>query len=141
MRNGLERSGTGEVESRDVTGASGVDDVDKVSLRSDGDGLAASAGRGTEKSESCAANVEDGDVAAAGINCEKERMILSERERSLGGERIGETTTAAASGGEGVAPGQSAVGIARVGDDLIVTCVVGHNEDCAGGCVSLRVAG
>jgi len=57
-------------------------------------------------------NVEDGDVAAAGVDGEEEGAVVADSEGALGFERVGDASAAAAVGVVGDAVAECAVGVA-----------------------------
>ena len=82
-------------------------------------------------------DVEDGDVAAAGVDGEEKGVVLAEGERALRLKWVGDASAAAAVGVVGDAFAEGAVGGAFEGDDFVFVRGVGHDEDSAGGVFGL----
>jgi len=82
-------------------------------------------------------DVEDRDVAAAGVDGEEKGVVLAEGEGALRFEWVGNASAATAVGLVGDAFAEGAVGGAFEGDDFVFARVVGHDEDSAGGVVGL----
>ena len=76
-------------------------------------------------------DVEDGDVAAAGVDAEEEGVVLAKGEGALGFERVGDASAAAAVGVIGDAFAEGAVGGALESDDFVFIGIVRHDKDIA----------
>ena len=82
-------------------------------------------------------DVENRDVAAAGVDGEEKGVIVAESEGALRFERVGDASAAAALSVVGDAFAQGAVGVSLEGDDFILVGGVGHDEDSAGSAFGL----
>jgi hypothetical protein len=118
------------VKAHEAAGTAAVEDVDEAAGFGDGGGLCTAGGSFAEKVDGAVfVDVEDGDVAAAGVDGEEEGVVVAEGEGALRLEWVGDTSAAAAVGVIGDAVAERAVGGAFEGDDFVFVGGVGHDED------------
>ena len=81
----------------DAAGRALVEYIEEVAVLGDGDRSAAAGWKFVEEAETGALDGEDGDVAAAGVGDEEERVVLAEGDGALRAEWVGDAAAAATS--------------------------------------------
>src|SRR6516162_367473 len=87
-----------QTESCDVAVSTGIDDIDKVTVLSHGNGFAAATRHHVGKLQLGAVNSKRGYFSAASVHRQQKRVVGGKRERALRCQWIGCPTTAPTSG-------------------------------------------